>query len=83
MDGTVNLTLFSLLAADISPTSLTPFSESHDNIIVEFFFSYLSKLECKKCICGTLPFTVVYPTMMIFDAEKSKNVKRVYYTLII
>ncbi len=31
--------------------------ESHENIIVEFLFCYLSKWEWKKYMCGTLPFS--------------------------
>ncbi len=57
-----------------------PFFESHENTIVEFFFCYLSKWECKKYICGTLPFLAVEvnPTMTTSAAEKPGNVKNVH-----
>uniref|UniRef100_A0A8C2IR96 Polypeptide N-acetylgalactosaminyltransferase n=1 Tax=Cyprinus carpio TaxID=7962 RepID=A0A8C2IR96_CYPCA len=79
----VNSTLFSLLTAVIS-LSLFFFSffffESRENTIVEFFFCYLSKWECKKYICVTLSFPAleVFPTMMTSAAEKPGNVKKVH-----
>ncbi len=49
--------------------------------IVELFFCFLSKWECKKYISGTLPFTAlqVNPTMTTSTAEKPGNVKKVHY----
>ncbi len=47
MGGTVNLISFALLTAIISLSHLFYFIESHENTIVEFLFSYLSKWECK------------------------------------
>ncbi len=69
-----------LLTAVISLSQCFSFVESRENTIVEFLFCYLSKLERKKYICGTLPFTAleVYPTMMTSAAEKPRNVKKVY-----
>ncbi len=46
----------------------------------EFLFCHLSKWECKKYICGTLPITAlqVNPTMTTSAAEKPGNVKKVH-----
>ncbi len=80
LGGMVNLTPFSLLTAVISLSQFISFFESHESTIVEFLFCYLSKWECKKYICGTLPFTAlqVNPTMTTSAAEKPGNVKNVH-----
>ncbi len=80
MGGMVLLTSFSLLTSYISLSPFFSLIESHENTIVEFFFWYLHKWECKKYICGTLPFTAlqVNPTMMTSAAEKPGNVKKVH-----
>uniref|UniRef100_A0A672LTX3 tRNA (cytosine(34)-C(5))-methyltransferase n=1 Tax=Sinocyclocheilus grahami TaxID=75366 RepID=A0A672LTX3_SINGR len=51
----------------------------------DFFFCYLSKWECKKYICGTLPFTAIQvnPTMTTSAAEKPRNVKRVHCSVVV
>ncbi len=72
-----------VLSSDCRYQSLSiffPFIESHENTILEFYFWYLSKWECKKYICGTLPFTAlqVNPTMTTSAAEKPGNVKKVH-----
>ncbi len=79
MGRMVNLTSFCLLAAVISLSQFFSFIESHKNTIIEFLFCYLSKWECKKYICVTLPFTAlqVNPTMTTSTAEKPVNVKKV------
>ncbi len=77
----VNLTSFALLTAVISLSQFVSFIESHENTIVEFYFAIWTKWECKKYICGTLPFTdlQVNTTMTTSAAEKPGNVKKVHY----
>ncbi len=81
MGGMINLTLFSLLTAVIRLSIIFLLFGSHENTNMEFFFCYLSKWECKRFICGALPFTAleVNPTMT-FAAKKPGNVKKVHYT---
>ncbi len=56
------------------------FIESHENTIIEFYFSIWTKWECKTYICGTLLFTAlqVNPTMTTSAAEKPGYVKNVH-----
>ncbi len=81
MGGTENVILFSHLTVVISLSNPPPSQESHENSIMEFFFCFLSKSECKKYICGTLPFTAreVNPTMTTSAAEKPGNGKKGQY----
>ncbi len=59
MGGAVHVTSFSLLTVIISLSQFLFFFESRENTIAEFFFCYFCKWECKKYICGTLPFTAL------------------------
>ncbi len=78
MGGTVNLTLFSLLTAVISLSQFFSFFESRENTVLELLFCYLSKWECKKYVCCTLPFTVleVNPPMTTSTAQNPRNVEK-------
>ncbi len=70
-----NLTPLSLRTAFISLSHFFPFFESHENIIENILFSYLSKWECKKYI---LPFSAleVYPKIMTSAAEKPGSMNK-------
>ncbi len=80
----VNLTSFALLTAFVSHSHFFLFIESHENVIIEFIFCYLSKWELKK-IYLWYPFTAlqVNRTMMTSDAEEHRNVKKVHKNIII
>ncbi len=80
MGGMVNLASFALLTAVIGLSQFFYFIESHENTIVEVYFAIWTKWECKKYICGTLPFTAlqVNLTMTTSAAEEPGNVKKVH-----
>ncbi len=72
------MSIYNTILCIISPlyqiSNFFPLIKSRKNTIVEYFFCYLSKWECKKYICGTLPFTAlkVYPTMTTSAAGTRK-----------